>query len=84
MKQRGICFEEMIEAILSGKMVDVTDHPNQTKYPNQQLFIVDMDGYIYAVPFVYENRDTVFLKTIYPTRKLTRQYKQGDNNESSD
>lgn len=77
-EQRGISFEEIIEAISSEKLIDVTDHPNQIKYPGQQLFIVDIDGYVYAVPFVYENRTTVFLKTIYPTRKLTRKYRQGE------
>ena len=81
LENREISFEEIIDAILGERLVDVVDHPNQIKYPGQRLFIVDMDGYVYAVPFITENDHTVFLKTIYPTRKLTKKYKQEAGNE---
>jgi hypothetical protein len=41
-----------------------TDH-NLDKYPNQKIFIVKVENYVYLVPFV-ETDVEVFLKTIIP------------------
>jgi len=71
--QRGISFEEIVFHIGSGDLLDRLEHPNQEKYPHQQLFVVAVDGYAYLVPFV-ESDTEVFLKTIIPSRKATRQY----------
>ncbi len=73
-EQRGISFEEVIETILEGDVVDITDHPNQKKYPKQKVYILNINDYLYSVPFVLEKDNTVFLKTIIPSRKLTKQY----------
>ncbi len=67
-------FEEVIAILTEGKMFDVIEHPNVKKYPHQQIFIVEIGGYVYGVPFVIKNKNTIFLKTIYPSRKLTKQY----------
>ena len=37
------------------------------------FFVVRREDYVYLVPFV-EDEHTVFLKTIIPSRKATRQY----------
>jgi len=50
------------------------DHPNQKQYPGQKLYFVNVEGYIYVVPHVIED-EYVFLKTIIPNRKATRDYK---------
>jgi hypothetical protein len=60
-------------AIISDKLLDVIDHPNQEKYPNQRIFIVEINHYVYLVPFV-ENDQEFFLKTVIPSRKMTKQY----------
>jgi hypothetical protein len=39
-KERGIGFEEILIAIESGYLLDVVEHPNKAKYPNQKVFIV--------------------------------------------
>ena len=39
----------------------------------QRFYVVDVEGYIYLVPFVREGH-TIFLKTIFPSRKHTKQY----------
>ena len=78
---RGISFEEIIDAILGGGVIEITDHPNQDKYPQQKVYFLNIDDYVYAVPFVYENDSTVFLKTLFPTRKQTRKYLQEQSNE---
>ncbi len=46
---------------------------DKTKYPNQRVFVVAVDGYAYLVPYVEDNRE-IFLKTIIPSRKATKQY----------
>lgn len=58
--------------------MDLLPHPNQEKYPRQQVMVVDCDGYAYLAPYV-EEEGYFFLKTIIPSRKATRDYlKQGD------
>ena len=73
MVERNVSFEEVVFWIMRGGLIDILEHPNKERYPNQRIFIVKMDDYAYIVPFV-EDDDRVFLKTIIPSRKLTRKY----------
>lgn len=73
-EERKVSFKDMIDAIEDDGLIAMIDHNNQIDYPHQQLFIVSRDNYIYAVPFVTKNETTVFLKTIFRSRKLTRKY----------
>ncbi len=70
---RGISFEDIVSAIAAGKVLDTIEHPNQERYPAQKIFIVEINQYVYLVPFV-ENDQEIFLKTIIPSRKLKKQY----------
>lgn len=72
-KERSVSFEMVVICIKSGSVLDKIKHPNNKKYPNQYLYIIEMDKYVYAVPFVEDNIK-IFLKTIIPSRKLTKQY----------
>jgi uncharacterized DUF497 family protein len=74
LKERGISFERIIFEISLGNELDVVLHPNQDKYPGQMISMVEVDGYVYAVPFV-ESDTEIFLKTIIPSRKATKQYR---------
>ncbi|MCK4797988.1 MAG: BrnT family toxin [Spirochaetes bacterium] len=76
--ERNVSFEEIVMAINEGNVVDVYDHPNQQQYPNQKIYAVQIDNYIYLVPFV-KNDDEIFLKTIIPSRKTTKKYLGGNN-----
>ena len=79
MLERGISFEQMVVAIEAGGLLDILAHPNQSKYPNQKVLVVASDGYAYLVPFV-EKEDHLFLKTVIPSRKATRNYlNQGED-----
>ena len=71
--ERGIGFEEIISLIEMGKLIEVVSNPSE-KYPNQFVYKVDVDGYVYLVPFVLEGKKA-FLKTIFPSRKATKQHK---------
>jgi len=76
-KQRDITFEEIVFHILHDGLLDLLEHPNKKQYPDQRIFVVDVEGYVYLVPFV-ETEESVFLKTIIPSRKMTKKYLKGD------
>ncbi len=76
--ERGISFEQVTMHLERGDVLDIVAHPNQEKYPNQQLLVVEVYDYAYLVPFV-ENENGKFLKTIIPSRKATRDYLGGKN-----
>jgi hypothetical protein len=42
----------------------------------QRIMVVNVEGYAYLVPFVEDDRE-VFLKTIIPSSKATRDYLGG-------
>ena len=52
----------------------MVDHPNHRRYPGQLIYVVEIDEYLYLVPFVTEADGTRFLKTVIPSRKATRDY----------
>jgi hypothetical protein len=56
-----------------GDVLDVLEHPNPERDAGQRIFVVRRDEYVYLVPFV-EDDEAVFLKTIIPSRKATKQY----------
>ena len=72
-EERGISFEDIVFSLQSGCLFDDISHPNSTKYPSQRVFAVEMDGYVYLVPYV-ESDEEIFLKTVIPSRKATKQY----------
>ena len=75
--ERNISFEEIVFYIERGFLLDVVEHPNQTKYSGQKIFIVNINDYAYLVPFVETDKE-VFLKTIIPSRKATKKYLDKD------
>lgn len=72
-ESRQISFEDVLYCIQRERLLDDIEHPNKTKYPNQRVFVVEVDGYAYLVPYI-ESDDEIFLKTIIPSRKATKQY----------
>lgn len=72
-EQRNISFDEIVMAIANNQLLDTVKHPNKEKYLNQKIFIVEVKNYVYIVPFV-ESSKSYFLKTIYPSRKATREF----------
>ncbi len=77
-KVRGISFEQITLRIDKGNLVDIVEHPNQKKYSSQKMLVVNINKYIYLVPFVEEEKNIYFLKTIIPSRKATKKYKRGE------
>lgn len=76
-KERNISFDEIIFLIENDCLVDVLEHKSE-KYNHQKIFVLNINDYIYCVPFVEKviekNHTEYFLKTIFPSRILTKKY----------
>ena len=72
-EERGISFEDVVFYLQQGALMDDIKHPNDDKYPNQRVFVISIDDYVHLVPYI-EDRNEIFLKTIIPSRKATKQY----------
>ena len=74
--ERQISFEDVVFYIEQGFLLDILEHPNQEKYKGQKIFVVQIDDYVFLVPFI-ENDHEIFLKTVIPSRKATKKYLKG-------
>ncbi len=74
-EKRGVSFRDAIRAVYEGKTIADLEHHDQKKYPGQRLLIIKIKDYIYVVPYVNDKiRKIKFLKTVYPSRDLTKKY----------
>jgi uncharacterized DUF497 family protein len=69
--ERKISFEEIAEIILRKDYLDILDNPTR---PDQQIFVITLNDYIYSVPFMIDEQSNIILKTAYPSRKLNQKY----------
>ena len=69
--ERQISFEQISEIILRNDYLDILENPSR---PNQQLFVITLNNYIYAVPFLIDENLNIILKTAYPSKKLSKKY----------
>lgn len=74
-KERKISFEQVVFHLSQGDVWKIADHPDQKKYPEQKIYFVIIEDYIYMVPHIIEKEYT-FLKTIIPSRKATMVYQK--------
>ncbi len=72
-KHRNISFEQIIFHLGQGDIWMIGEHPNQDKYSGQRIYFVIVEDYIYLVPHIVDT-DFIFLKTIIPSRKATKDY----------
>lgn len=72
-EHRGVSFEAVESHLEGGGLLDIVEHPNQEKYPGQRVFIVQIEDYVYWVPF-RETGEITRLITVIPSRKMTRKY----------
>lgn len=77
-QERGVSFEEIMNAAIGGGILTILDHPNKKKYSQQKMYVVELHEYAYMIPCV-EDEEKIFLKTIFPSRKYTKKYiEKGD------
>lgn len=72
-EERDVSFEDIVFYIGQGHLLDIIENKNNEKYRGQRVFIIEIDDYAYLVPYV-EDEEEIFLKTIIPSRKATKQY----------
>lgn len=78
---RRISFEAVIVHLGRGDIWKVTDHPDQLRHPGQSILFVIVDDYVHMVPFEIRG-DTLWLVTVIPSRKATREYRKEKQNET--
>lgn len=71
---RGVSFQEAGEVIKENNLIDIINNPNQKKYPGQKIYVLEVRGYVWMVPFV-EDGKKIFLKTMYPSRKYSKKHR---------
>ena len=71
--ERNISFEEIVFYLQQGHLLEIIEHPNEERFGHQRVYVLQIDDYVYLVPFV-ESETEVFLKTIIPSRKATKKY----------
>ena len=74
-RTRNVSFEDVENAIMHDRILDIIPHHNQEKYPHQELMIIQIRHYTYYVPFVMSSEE-IFLKNIIPSRKYHKQYRK--------
>jgi uncharacterized DUF497 family protein len=75
--ERGISFEMIVSQVEAGRILDIVRNPNRAKYRDQMMFIIELDGYAFLVPFS-EDEYEIFLVTVIPSRKATKRYLEDD------
>ena len=66
---RGICFDDILDLIENGDLLDDKQHPNQIK-KHQRIYVVKVGNYAFVVPYVINlEKKEIFLKTMYASRK---------------
>lgn len=78
-EHRGVSFQDIATCMLSDNLIDMIENPSRG---GQQAFVIRFHEYIWVVPFVLENDDSIFLKTAYPSRKMNTRF--GGPNEAKD
>ena len=76
-REWDVSFEQVVFSVANGKLLDIIKHPNQTKYKDPRVYVIEIEGYAYMVPYVEDN-DVIFLKTVFPSRKYTKMYLKKD------
>ncbi len=71
LRERGITFELCVTYIEQGYVLDIL--ANAPPREHQRVFIVNIEGYAYRIPFV-EDEEKFFLKTAYPSQRDTKKY----------
>ncbi|WP_341788308.1 MULTISPECIES: hypothetical protein [unclassified Rickettsia] len=72
--ERNIGFDEIIQSLNDGNLLGIRLHYNQAKYKGQKIFYVRITDQVYVVPYVKEDDGTIFLKTLYPSRKAKKEF----------
>ena len=68
-RTRDVTFEQL----LNSRFIGIEQHRIKT---HQRLMLFEFEKRVWVVPYV-EDKDHYFLKTAFPSRKLTKKYQGG-------
>ncbi len=71
---RNISFETVITYVMENKIIDIINNPTRE---TQYMYVFNYEGLIHVCPFVI-SKDGIFLKSIFPNRKIARLYEEED------
>ncbi len=71
-ESRNISFFDIVAAIENKQVLEIIENLS-SNHIEQKYFVVELNNYIYLVPFV-KNENDFFLKTIFPSRKHKKHY----------
>lgn len=71
--EREIDIEEIVELIIERKYIEILGHPMRE---GQQVFIISYNNYTHVVPFVIDKDENIIIKTVFPSRKFHKIYKE--------
>ena len=74
--ERGVSFDELLS---DGKLIDYKNNPSRE---NQKVMLFDYKNYVWVVPCVEED-SKIFLKTLFQSRKYTKQLLKGKKDEAN-
>lgn len=80
-RERDIDMAEIARLIESEQFLAIEKVPSQVNHPEQLMFVVLLNDYVCCVPFVIESTGDIFIKTVFPSRRLNAKYNRGENNE---
>jgi hypothetical protein len=67
--------ESLEEPDCERNVLDVLEHPNKERYPNQPIYLVKQEEYVSAVPFVRDvPKGELFLRSACPGRRYTKDH----------
>ena len=69
---RDISFETVITYVMENKIIDIIHNPTRK---NQFMYVFKYADLIHVCPFVI-NANRIFLKTIFPDRKIAKLYQE--------
>jgi uncharacterized DUF497 family protein len=78
---RGAGFEDVVFFLENAGHILTLEHPNQKKYHGQKMYVADINGYVFLVPF-RETDNEIHLITAFPSRKATKEYIKRDGEKS--
>ena len=71
----GVSFADCVIAMDEGRVLEDIPHPIRD---GQRLMVLRIEDYAYVVPYVEEADGSLFLKTVFPSRKYTSLYLKRD------
>ncbi|MFV9890078.1 hypothetical protein [Rickettsia conorii] len=72
--ERGIGFEEIIQSIADGNLLDIKLHHNQEKYKSKKNLNVRMIEQVISVHYKKRYKKDIFLNTLFPSRKAKKEF----------